>query len=134
MRKPFNYFTNGAAITEVELDEFTGELKVLSTDILMDLGRPINPGIDQGASPRRFYTRNGLGDREQLCFSDKGKLLSHSPTTYKIPNIQDTPRKFSIQFIENNNNHQAVHKSKAVSEPPFLLGINVFMAVKCFIL
>jgi len=128
--KPFNYFTNGAAVTEVEIDEFTGELKVLSTDILMDLGRPINPGIDQGQVLGAFIQGMGWVTGEQLYFSDKGKLLSHSPTTYKIPNIQDTPRMFSIQFVKNDNNHQAVHRSKAVGEPPFLLGISVFTAIK----
>lgn len=128
--KPFNYYTNGAAVTEVELDEYTGELKVLSTDIVMDLGRPINPGIDQGQVLGAFIQGMGWVTGEQLYFSDKGKLLSHSPTTYKIPNIQDTPRNFTIQFIENNNNHQAVHRSKAVGEPPFLLGISVFTAIK----
>ncbi|MEE2744574.1 MAG: molybdopterin cofactor-binding domain-containing protein [Bdellovibrionota bacterium] len=128
--KPFNYFTNGAAVCEVEIDEFTGELKVLTTDILMDLGRPINPGIDQGQVTGAFIQAMGWVTQESLYFSDKGKLLSHSPTTYKIPNIQDTPRKFSVNFIENNNNHQCVHRSKAVGEPPFLLGISAFLAIK----
>jgi xanthine dehydrogenase large subunit len=128
--KPFNYFTNGAAVCEVEIDEYTGELKVLSTDILMDLGRPINPGIDQGQVTGAFIQGMGWVTQERLYFSNKGKLLSHSPTTYKIPNIQDTPRNFSVNFIENNNNHQCVHRSKAVGEPPFLLGICVFLAIK----
>lgn len=126
----FNYFTLGAAVSEVELDEFTGEMKVLRTDILMDLGRSINPGIDVGQVSGAFIQAMGWLTTEQLFYSREGKLLSHSPTTYKIPNIQDTPRVFNIDLIENNSNTQNVHRSKAVGEPPFLLGTSVFTAIK----
>ncbi|MNL40249.1 xanthine dehydrogenase subunit XdhA [compost metagenome] len=67
---------------------------------------------------------------EKLFYNEDGRLLSHSPTTYKIPNVQDTPRIFNVSFIENNENHQNVHRSKAVGEPPFLLGISVWTALK----
>jgi xanthine dehydrogenase large subunit len=126
----FNYFTNGAAVSEVEIDEYTGELKVLQTDILMDLGRSINPGIDLGQVSGAFIQAMGWVTTENLFYHENGKLLSHSPTTYKIPNIQDTPRIFNINFIENDKNIQNVHKSKAVGEPPFLLGISVWTAIK----
>jgi xanthine dehydrogenase large subunit len=127
---PFNYFTNGVAATEVEIDTFTGESKILRTDILMDLGRSLNPGIDRGQVTGAYVQAMGWVTSEKLFHNKDGKLLSHSPTTYKIPNVQDTPRIFNVDFIENHENHQAVHRSKAVGEPPFLLGISVWTAIK----
>lgn len=128
--KAFNYFTNGAAMSVVEIDEYSGELKVLQTDILMDLGRSINPGIDVGQVSGAFVQGMGWVTTENLFYHASGKLLSHSPTTYKIPNIQDTPRIFNIELIENNTNTQNVLRSKAVGEPPLLLGASVWTAVK----
>ncbi|MBC7714921.1 MAG: xanthine dehydrogenase molybdopterin binding subunit [Rhizobacter sp.] len=128
--RAFNYFTNGAAVSEVEIDEYTGELKVLRTDILMDLGRPINPGIDLGQVTGAFIQGMGWVTTENLFYHDNGKLLSHSPTTYKIPNIQDTPRVFNIELLENHTNTRNVVRSKAVGEPPLLLGSSVWTAVK----
>lgn len=128
--KAFNYFTNGAAVSMVELDEYTGELKVLRTDILMDLGRSINPGIDVGQVTGAFVQGMGWVTAEKLFYHQSGKLLSHSPTTYKIPNIQDTPRIFNVELLENNSNTQNVVRSKAVGEPPLLLGASVWTAVK----
>lgn len=127
---PFNYFTNGVAATEVEIDTFTGETKVLRADILMDLGRSLNPGIDRGQVTGAYVQAMGWVTSEKLFHNKDGKLLSHSPTTYKIPNVQDTPRVFNVDFIENHENHQTVHRSKAVGEPPFLLGISVWTAIK----
>ncbi|MBD64619.1 MAG: xanthine dehydrogenase molybdopterin binding subunit [Halobacteriovoraceae bacterium] len=128
--KAFNYFTQGAAVSEVEVDEYTGELKVLRSDIYMDLGRPINPGIDKGQVTGAFIQSMGWVTTENLVYSDKGHLLTYSPTTYKIPNIHDTPREFNVAFISNDDNDCNVHRSKAVGEPPFLLGISVWTAVK----
>lgn len=128
--KAFNYFTQGMAVSEVEVDEFTGDMKVLRTDILMDLGRPLNPGIDEGQVIGAFVQGMGWVTSEELVYDKGRKLLSHSPTTYKIPNVQDTPRVFKIDFIENLENHVNVHGSKAVGEPPLLLGISVWTAVK----
>ena len=128
--RAFNYFTNGAAVSEVEIDEYTGELKVLRTDILMDLGRPINPGIDIGQVTGAFIQGMGWVTTENLFYHENGKLLSHSPTTYKIPNIQDTPRVFNIELLENHTNTRNVVRSKAVGEPPLLLGSSVWTAVK----
>lgn len=127
---PFNYFTNGVAVSEVQIDTWTGEYKVLRADILMDLGRPLNPGIDRGQVTGAFIQGMGWVTSEKLFYNKDGKLLSHSPTTYKIPNVQDTPRVFNIDFIENHENRQNVHRSKAVGEPPFLLGISVWTALK----
>ncbi len=126
----FNYFTNGVAVSEVQVDTWTGEYKVLRTDILMDLGAPSESRHRSRSSHRSLYSRYGLGHFGKTFLQQRGKLLSHSPTTYKIPNVQDTPRQFNIDFIENNENHQNVHRSKAVGEPPFLLGISVWTALK----
>jgi xanthine dehydrogenase large subunit len=127
--KAFNYFTNGVAVSEVMIDEFTGQNKIVQTDILMDLGRMINPGIDEGQVAGAFIQGYGWVCMENLVYN-KGELLSHSPTTYKIPSICDMPEVFNIDFIENNTNTVNVRASKAVGEPPFLLGISVFMAIK----
>ncbi|MCT4640843.1 MAG: xanthine dehydrogenase molybdopterin binding subunit [Bacteriovoracaceae bacterium] len=128
--KAFNYFTQGAVASEVSVDTYTGESKVLRTDILMDLGRPINPGIDKGQVTGAFIQGMGWVTTENLYYNDKRFLVSHSPTTYKIPNVQDTPRVFNVDFIENNTNDCNVYKSKAVGEPPFILGLNVWAAIK----
>jgi len=96
----------------------------------MDLGRPLNPGIDEGQVTGAFIQGMGWVTNENIFISDKGQVLSHSPTTYKIPNIQDTPRVFNIELIENDTNDCNVHKSKAVGEPPFLLSACVWTAAK----
>lgn len=128
--RPFLYFTNGAAVSEVEIDRFTGDLKVRRVDILMDLGRSINPGIDHGQITGAFVQGLGWVTTEKLVYDGKGALLSHSPTTYKIPNVQDAPRVFNVDFLDNPHNTINVHASKASGEPPLLLGISVWTAVK----
>ena len=127
---PFLYFTNGASCSEVTIDRYTGEIKVLRTDILMDLGRPLNPGLDEGQVCGAFVQGMGWATTENVYYNDKGMQVSHSPTTYKIPSIQDVPREFSIQFLENHGNVVNVRKSKAVGEPPLVLGLSVWTAAK----
>ncbi|MCE3235024.1 MAG: pucD [Vampirovibrio sp.] len=127
---PFLYFTTGCAVSEVLIDRFTGELKVLRTDILMDIGKPINPGIDRGQITGAFIQGMGWVTTEELKFSASGELLSHSPTTYKIPNIQDVPEIFNVDWVDNDGNHMNVRRSKAVGEPPLVLGLSVWAAVK----
>ena len=128
--QPFHYFTQGAAVAEVLVDRFTGEVRVPRVDILLDLGRMINPGIDRGQTTGGFIQGMGWVTTEELRYDQKGNLLSYSPTTYKIPNIQDTPQIFNVDFIENPHNTRNVRGSKAVGEPPLLLGISVWAAVK----
>ena len=125
----FNYFTNGACVSEVEIDELTGEVKVLSSDILMDIGNSMNPAIDKGQIAGAFIQGQGWVTTEVLKYAN-GDLLSHSPTTYKIPNIQDIPRHFKIELLDNPKNHFNIFGSKAVGEPPFLLAISVWTAIK----
>ena len=96
----------------------------------MDLGRSINEAIDYGQISGAYIQGLGWVTTEDLFYNEKGRLLSHSPTTYKIPNIQDTPRVFNIDLIENPHNKQNVRGSKAVGEPPFLLGLSAWTAIK----
>jgi xanthine dehydrogenase large subunit len=127
---PFLYFTQGAAVSEVEIDRFTGAMRIVRTDLLMDIGKSINPGIDRGQITGAFVQGTGWLTNEELRFAPNGELLSHSPTTYKIPNIGDLPEVFNVDTIVNKENTVNIRGSKAVGEPPLLLGISVFMAVK----
>ena len=127
---PFLYFTNGCAAAEVVIDRFTGQMKVLRADLLMDIGEPINPGIDRGQITGGFIQGMGWLTTEELKYSPKGELWSHSPTTYKIPNIQDVPEIFNVDWIENGANVVNLRRSKAVGEPPLLLGVSVWTAAK----
>ena len=96
----------------------------------MDLGRTINEGIDYGQVCGAFVQGMGWVTTENLFYSAQGKLLSHSPTTYKIPSIQDVPRHFSMELLENDGNEVNVRRSKAVGEPPFVLGMSAWTAAK----
>ncbi|MDQ3439498.1 MAG: molybdopterin-dependent oxidoreductase, partial [Planctomycetota bacterium] len=127
---PFLYFTNGAACSEVLIDRFTGEMRVTRVDLLMDAGQCINPGIDRGQVVGGFVQGMGWVTTEELKYSDTGVLLSYSPTTYKIPAITDMPNVFNITFLDNPDNAVSLYRSKALGEPPLLLGISVWAAVK----
>ncbi len=127
---PFLYYTNGVAASEILIDRFTGELKVPRVDLLMDAGLCINPGIDRGQVTGGFIQGLGWVTTEELKYSDRGDLLSHSPTTYKIPNISDVPDIFNVDFLDNPDNVVSLKKSKALGEPPLLLGVSVWTAVK----
>lgn len=126
----FAYYTTGVAATEVEVDEWTGQVKVVRADILMDLGRSINPGIDMGQVTGAFIQGMGWVTTEAVKTDSQGRLLTHSPVTYKIPNVQDVPREFNVELIANDSNTQNIARSKAVGEPPLLLGISVWTAIK----
>ncbi|HET7705520.1 MAG TPA: xanthine dehydrogenase molybdopterin binding subunit [Thermoanaerobaculia bacterium] len=126
---PFLYFTMGVACSEVLIDRFTGEMKVLRSDVLMDIGKPINPGVDRGQITGAFIQGMGWLTTEDLQYDAQGELLSHSPTTYKIPNIHDLPEVFNVDWIEHDNPVN-LYGSKAVGEPPLLMSISVWCAVK----
>jgi xanthine dehydrogenase large subunit len=127
---PFLYYTNGAAVAEVLIDRFTGELKVERVDLLMDAGKCINPGIDRGQVTGGYIQGQGWVTTEELKYSPTGELLSHSPTTYKIPNISDVPAIFNVEFLDNPDNVVSLRGSKALGEPPLLLGLCAWTAVK----
>ncbi|MCH8328167.1 MAG: molybdopterin-dependent oxidoreductase [Candidatus Marinimicrobia bacterium] len=127
---PFYYYTTGAAVAEVTIDRFTGDLRVVGVDMLMDIGRMINPGIDHGQVIGGFVQGMGWCTAEELVYNDAGELLSYSPTTYKIPNITDIPKRFNFAFMDNGGNAKNIRSSKAVGEPPLMLGIAAWAAVK----
>jgi xanthine dehydrogenase large subunit len=127
---PFLYYTNGAAVSEVVIDRFTGNVKVPRVDLLLDIGQSINPGIDRGQIIGGFVHGMGWVTTEDLRYSESGELLSHSPTTYKVPNVTDVPPIFNVALFDNSENRMNIYGSKAVGEPPLLLAVSVWAAVK----
>jgi xanthine dehydrogenase large subunit len=127
---PFLYYTQGAAVSEVLIDRFTGELSVPRVDLLIDIGKSINPGVDMGQITGGFIQGMGWATMECLVYDQSGRLLSSSPTTYKIPAITDVPRDFRCATFDNDDNEHNIRRSKAVGEPPLLLGVSVWAAVR----
>ena len=127
--KPFYYFAYGAAVSEVVIDTLTGEHRVLAVDILHDVGRSLNPAIDLGQIEGAFVQGQGWLTTEELVYDAKGRLLTHSPATYKIPTASDRPRHFAIALWVGENVKPTIHRSKAVGEPPFMLANSVFLAL-----
>ena len=128
---PFYYFAVGAAVSEVEVDGFTGELQVRRVDILQDVGTSINEGINRGQVEGGFVQGMGWLTAEELVWNREGKLLTHSPDTYKIPAVGDVPRDFHVRLLEDAPNpKRTIHRSKAVGEPPFMLAISVREAIR----
>jgi xanthine dehydrogenase large subunit len=125
----FLYFTQAAGCSQVLLNRDTGEVKVEAMNIEMDLGRSLNPEVDKGQVAGAFTQGMGWVTTENLVYNDQGLLLTHAPSTYKIPSIQDTPRDFTINLIENNENYASLRGSKAVGEPPLLLSVAVWTAI-----
>ncbi len=128
--RPFFYYTTGCALSEVEIDRFTGEMRVTRADILMDIGQSINPAIDLGQIGGGFIQGMGWATCEELKFTDEGELLTASPSTYKIPTVRDIPEDFRIEFEQDSRFPENVRSSKAVGEPPLLLGLSVWTAIK----
>ena len=128
--RPFYYFSYGAACTEVAIDTLTGESRVLKVDILHDVGHSINPAIDIGQIEGGFVQGMGWLTTEELVWNDKGQLATHAPSTYKIPATGDIPAHFKVDLWPEPNREDNVHGSKAVGEPPFMLAISVFEALK----
>jgi xanthine dehydrogenase large subunit len=128
--RPFYYFSYGAACTEVAIDTLTGESRVLKVDILHDVGRSINPAIDIGQIEGAFVQGMGWLTTEQLVWNAKGHLSTHAPSTYKIPSTGDIPEHFKVEFWPEANREDNVYGSKAVGEPPFMLGISVWEALR----
>ena len=128
--RPFYYFAYGAAVTEVAIDTLTGENRVLKVDILHDVGHSINPAIDIGQIEGGFVQGMGWLTTEQLVWNDKGYLQTHAPSTYKIPATGDVPEHFKVELWPEPNREDNVHGSKAVGEPPFMLAISVFEALR----
>ena len=128
--RPFYYFSYGLACTEVAIDTLTGESKVLAVDVLYDAGKSINPAIDVGQVEGGFIQGMGWLTTEQLVWNDKGVLTTHAPSTYKIPATGDVPEHFKIELYQEPNFEDNVGASKAVGEPPFMLAISVYEALR----
>ncbi|SDE78642.1 xanthine dehydrogenase, molybdenum binding subunit apoprotein [Salipiger thiooxidans] len=128
--RPFYYYAYGASCSEVTIDTLTGEYRVERTDILHDVGRSLNPVLDRGQVEGAFVQGMGWLTTEELWWDQKGALRTHAPSTYKIPLASDRPRVFNVSLAEwSENRERTIKRSKAVGEPPFMLGISVFEAL-----
>ena len=128
---PYFYFTWGAAVSEALLDINTGESRILRADIVQDCGKSLNESIDVGQIEGGFVQGLGWLTCEELYFSQEGKLLTTGPSTYKLPGSRDIPKVFNVRLLENaDNEEKTIFRSKAVGEPPLLLAISHFLALK----
>ncbi|SFC96946.1 xanthine dehydrogenase molybdopterin binding subunit [Tropicimonas isoalkanivorans] len=127
--RPFFYFAYGAAVTEVVIDTLTGENRILRTDILHDAGASLNPALDIGQIEGGYVQGAGWLTTEELVWNDKGRLMTHAPSTYKIPACSDRPDIFNVDLWDAPNPSETIYRSKAVGEPPFMLGISAFLAL-----
>ena len=128
---PFYYFAYGAAVSEVVVDTLTGEWKLLRADVLHDVGRSLNPAVDIGQVEGAFIQGMGWLTTEELVWHPQtGLLMTHAPSTYKIPTANDCPPEFHVQLFEGANAMDSIHRSKAVGEPPLLLPFSVFFAIR----
>lgn len=127
---PFSYFAYGAAISEVIVDTLTGEWKLLRVDALYDAGKSLNPAIDIGQVEGAFIQGMGWLTTEELVWNAQGKLMTHAPSTYKIPSVSDCPDDFRVALFNNPKLPDSIHQSKAVGEPPLLLPFSVFFAIR----
>jgi len=127
--RPFFYFAYGAAVTEVVIDTLTGENRILRADLLHDTGSSLNPALDIGQVEGAYVQGAGWLTTEELVWDGKGRLATHAPSTYKIPACSDRPRVFNVALWGRPNREESVGRSKAVGEPPFMLGISALMAL-----
>ena len=129
--RPFYYFAYGAAVSEVVIDTLTGEHKLLRVDILHDVGASLNPAIDLGQVEGGFVQGMGWLTSEELVWDKEGRFSTHAPSTYKIPVCNDWPKEFNVELVHwSVNREETIYRSKAVGEPPLMLGISVFHAIK----
>lgn len=135
---PFSYFTNGSAASEVEIDVLTGEMKLIRTDIVMDIGRPLNPAIDVGQIEGAFVQGLGWctmeefvrGSKNEHIWLKEGKVFTLGPGTYKIPAFGDVPQDFRVRVLDGRNESDTICSSKAIGEPPLFLAASVFFAIR----
>jgi xanthine dehydrogenase large subunit len=128
--RPFLYYSFGMCVTEAEIDILTGEHTILRTDILHDVGDSLNPGIDRGQIEGGFIQGLGWCTTEEILWDSGGRLLTHSPDTYKIPTAADVPVDFRVELLKGVPNPLVVRNSKAVGEPPFMLALSAWLAIK----
>lgn len=129
--RPFFYYAYGAAVSEVVIDTLTGENRLLRVDILHDCGKSINPAIDRGQIEGGFIQGAGWLTTEELWWNETGELKTHAPSTYKIPLCSDVPADFRVSILESKANlEDTIYRSKAVGEPPLMLALSVFLALR----
>ena len=129
--RPFFYFTYGAAVAEVVIDTLTGENRCLRADIVQDCGKPLNPTLDLGQVEGAFVQGMGWLTCEELWWDDTGKLRTVGPSTYKIPGSRDVPPQFNVEILDDEpNREKTIFRSKAVGEPPLMLAISVWLALR----
>jgi len=129
--RPFFYYAYGAAVSEVGVDTLTGETRLLQVDILHDVGTSLNPAIDRGQIEGGFLQGVGWLTSEELWWDVRGALQTHAPSTYKIPTARDWPERSTITILEQSPNREdTIYRSKAVGEPPLMLAISVFHAIR----
>jgi len=128
--RPFFYFSYGAAVSEVEVDTRTGENRLVRVDILHDVGRSLNPAIDLGQIEGGFLQGMGWLTTEELCWNAEGHITTHAPSTYKIPTAREWPAEAHVRLLDNSNVEDTIHRSKAVGEPPLMLAMSVFFALR----
>ncbi|MGF1449331.1 MAG: xanthine dehydrogenase molybdopterin binding subunit [Opitutales bacterium] len=128
--KPFHYYAFGAAVSEVEVDGYSGMNRLRRVDILHDVGDSLNPGVDRGQIEGGFVQGMGWLTREELKWDAAGKLLTHSASTYQIPAFSDAPAVFNVELLPDALNEDTIHGSKAVGEPPLMLAISVREALR----
>lgn len=128
--RPFFYFSYGAAVSEVEVDIRTGENRLVRVDILHDVGRSLNPAIDLGQIEGGFLQGMGWLTTEELCWNAEGHITTHAPSTYKIPTAREWPAEAHVRLLDNTNVEDTIHRSKAVGEPPLMLAMSVFFALR----
>lgn len=127
---PFYYYAFGMAVSEVQVDVLTGEYKLLRTDLLHDVGDSLNEEIDIGQIEGGFIQGVGWCTTEEIKWDSKGRLMTHSPDTYKIPTVNDIPGVFNVELLRDHPNEGTIRKSKAVGEPPLMLAFSVWLAIK----
>ena len=128
--KPFYYYAFGMCVSEVAVDILTGQHTLLRVDILHDAGLSLNPLIDRGQIEGGFIQGVGWCTTEEIKWDDKGRLMTHSPDTYKIPTVQDIPKDFLVEFLQGYPNPNVIRQSKTVAEPPFMYGLSTWLAIK----
>ncbi len=129
--RPFFYYAYGAAVSEVVVDTLTGEYRLLRVDIVHDCGDSLNPAVDLGQVEGGYVQGVGWLTSEELCWNEAGELTTHAPSTYKIPTCSDLAPDFRVQLLQNAGNREdTIYRSKAVGEPPLMLGISAFHAIR----
>jgi xanthine dehydrogenase large subunit len=129
--RPFFYYAYGAAVSEAIVDTLTGEYRLLRVDIVHDCGKSLNPAIDLGQIEGGFVQGAGWLTSEELWWSAEGALKTHAPSTYKIPTCSDLPVDFRVEMLESAANREnTIYRSKAVGEPPLMLCLSVFHAIR----